>query len=85
MPWQLITAKRAQRQLERLPAKDQRYIMAALAAMRENPFAGDIARLESERATWRRRVGNYRIFFDAYSNEGRVEIVEISRRTSTTY
>ena len=56
-----------------------------MAAMCDNPFVGDVARLKSQPAAWRRRVGNYRIFFDVFPEELRIDIVEISRRTSTTY
>jgi mRNA-degrading endonuclease RelE of RelBE toxin-antitoxin system len=53
--------------------------------MRDNPFSGDILRLTSERAAWRRRVGSYRIFFDVYPDRQHIDVVDISRRTSTTY
>jgi mRNA-degrading endonuclease RelE of RelBE toxin-antitoxin system len=53
--------------------------------MQYNPFSGDIVRLKSERSTWRRRVGSYRIFFDVYPDEQLVDVVDIDRRTSTTY
>ncbi|MBZ5538776.1 MAG: hypothetical protein LAO31_22755 [Acidobacteriia bacterium] len=53
--------------------------------MGTNPFMGDIVRLKGEPKTWRRRVGNYRIFFDVDPIFRIVDIVEITRRTSTTY
>jgi mRNA-degrading endonuclease RelE of RelBE toxin-antitoxin system len=60
--------------------------MAALDAMRIDPFSGDIVRLHAdERAAWRRRVGSYRIFFDVYPDQLIVDVVDIDRRTSTTY
>lgn len=60
--------------------------MAALDAMRTDPFSGDIVRLHAgERAAWRRRVGSYRIFFDVYPDQLLVDVVEIHRRTSKTY
>ena len=85
MTWRLQIARRAQRELQRLPAKDRQRIAAALIEMRENPFSGDIARLRAERTSWRRRVGSYRIFFDVHPEPLVVDVVEIARRTSTTY
>ena len=85
MTWQLRIAKRAQKALERVPAKDQLLIAVALKEMSENPFSGDIARLKNQPAAWRRRVGNYRIFFDVYVDQVLVDVVDIARRTSTTY
>jgi mRNA-degrading endonuclease RelE of RelBE toxin-antitoxin system len=53
--------------------------------MQVDPFGGDIARLENQPASWRRRVGNYRIFFDVHPDQMVVDILRIRRRTSTTY
>jgi mRNA-degrading endonuclease RelE of RelBE toxin-antitoxin system len=53
--------------------------------MQSDPFQGDIARLENQPTSWRRRVGNYRIFFDVYPDQLLVDILRIKRRTSTTY
>jgi mRNA-degrading endonuclease RelE of RelBE toxin-antitoxin system len=51
--------------------------------MQDNPFSGDVVRLTAERSTWRRRVGDYRIFFDVHPEARLVDIVDIARRTST--
>ena len=85
MTWRLKIAKLAEKELERPPVKDQGYITAALAQMQANPFSGDIVRLKNQPATFRRRVGNYRIFFDVHTDTGLVDVVAIKRRTSTTY
>lgn len=85
MGWTLRIAKRAEKALARVPAKSRRLIVAALEEMQRNPFTGDIVRLTSDRSAWRRRVGSYRIFFDVYPDRRQVDVVEIARRTSTTY
>lgn len=85
MSWTLRIAKRAQKEFARAPPKSQRLLRTALEEMRQNPFSGDIARLTSERATWRRRVGAYRIFFDVDPERLLIEVLDISRRTTTTY
>jgi mRNA-degrading endonuclease RelE of RelBE toxin-antitoxin system len=53
--------------------------------MQQNPLSGDITRLTSERSAWRRRCGAYRIFFDVYPDRHHVDVLDIARRTSTTY
>ena len=53
--------------------------------MRQNPFAGDVARLKDQPTSFRRRVGNWRIFFDVNQEFLRVEVTAIERRTTTTY
>lgn len=85
MTWTLTLAKRAQKEFAKAPAKSQRLLRAALEQMQQNPLSGDILPLKSERATWRRRVGAYRIFFDVYPERQHVDVVDIARRTSTTY
>ena len=52
--------------------------------MAENPLAGDIVRLQGS-MTWRRRVGSYRIFFELDFDSHTVDVLDLQRRTSTTY
>ena len=85
MVWALHVAQRAEKAFRKIPAEDQERIAAALMAMRQNPFSGDIARLKGQPATWRRRAGAHRIFFDVYPKRLLIEVLEIQRRTSTTY
>jgi mRNA-degrading endonuclease RelE of RelBE toxin-antitoxin system len=53
--------------------------------MRQDPFSGDIARIHGQPATWRRRVGSYRIFYDLMPERLTIVVLAIERRTSTTY
>lgn len=85
MAWNLIVAKPAQKQAARFPAKDQAKIAAALSGMADDPFDGDVLKLEGEGDRWRRRVGNYRIFFTLDQPAKTVEVSAIVRRSSTTY
>jgi mRNA-degrading endonuclease RelE of RelBE toxin-antitoxin system len=85
MTWIVLVAKPAQKQCARFPAKDQARISLAIAQMAEDPFAGDVLKLEGESNRWRRRVGNYRIFFSLDVARRDVSVSAIVRRTSTTY
>ncbi len=85
MTWTLLFAKRVRKQLERFPVADQKRILAALQSMTEDPLGGDTARLKGQPAAWRRRVGSFRIFFDLYPEQRSIEVVDVRRRTSTTY
>jgi len=85
MTWTIHIAKRAQKEIAKAPAKSQRLLRNALLEMEQSPFSGDILRLASERASWRRRVGAYRIFFDIYPDRKLIDVVDVARRTSTTY
>lgn len=85
MTWTIHIANRAEKQLVRAPAKSRRLLLAALEEMQANPFSGDVKRLKSQQSTWRRRVGAYRIFFDIYPDRHHIDVLDIARRTSTTY
>jgi len=85
MTWTVILARAAQKQLARFPARDQSKIAAAIRAMAEDPFYGDIIKLEGANNRWRRRLGSYRVFFATDTAARTVAVSAIVRRTSTTY
>ena len=85
MTWTILVARPAQKQVLKFPAKDQDRIRAAILAMADDPFTGDVLKLEGESNRWRRRIGNYRIFFSVDPDKRKVGISAIVRRTSTTY
>ncbi len=85
MAWTVNVAKPAQKQVARFPAKDQATIGAAARAMADDPFTGDVLKLEGGGSRWRRRVGSYRIFFNVDTTLKTVDVTAITRRTSTTY
>lgn len=85
MAWNLHITGPAQKEFQKLPARDQARVKDALLAMQQDPFSGDIKRLKGQPAAWRRRVGNYRIVYDLHVEEHRIVVAGILRRTSTTY
>jgi len=85
MSWTINVTRPAKKDLEKLPDKDYERVKIALIAMQIDPWSGDIARLKNQVAGLRRRVGNYRIFYDVYPNRLLIVVVAIKRRTSTTY
>jgi mRNA-degrading endonuclease RelE of RelBE toxin-antitoxin system len=85
MNWNLLVAGPAQKQLRRIPERDRERVKAALLAIEDEPFSGDLVRLRAQPAAWRRRVGSYRIFFDVDYEKRHVVVTAIVRRTSVTY
>jgi mRNA-degrading endonuclease RelE of RelBE toxin-antitoxin system len=83
MHWTLLVAKPAKKDLEKIPDRDQVRIEHALESLQRDPFSGDIKRLRP--SGWRRRVGNYRVFYDLLIEERVIVVTAIKRRTSTTY
>jgi len=84
MEWTVLLAGPARKSLSRVPAADHKRIMAALAEMQQNPFDGDVRKLQGLPG-FRRRVGNWRIFFELHLEERRAVVTAVERRTSTTY
>jgi mRNA interferase RelE/StbE len=84
MIWTIAVGNRAQGNLKRVPVADRERILAALDAMRTNPLSGDVVKLTGQDA-FRRRVGQYRIIFRIDFKAFAVGIVDIARRTTTTY
>lgn len=85
MKWELLLADPARKALKRMPAADRRRVLAALDAMEQDPFGGDLVRLKAQSVAWRRRVGDWRILFDVEPDKRRVLVHDVLRRTSTTY
>lgn len=85
MAWNLQLSGPAQKDFQKLSQRDQERVKAALLAMQENPFQGDIKRLKGQHSAWRRRVGNYRILYDLHTEPQLIIVAGILRRTSTTY
>jgi mRNA-degrading endonuclease RelE of RelBE toxin-antitoxin system len=84
MSFTLHVARRAERNLRRIPSAHRHRIVAALDAMQEDPFAGDVVKLKGTDA-FRRRVGDYRIIFTIDFDHAAVGIIDVLRRTTTTY
>lgn len=68
MEWTVVLTGPARKSLRKIPPADHKRIMAAFDEMRQNPFAGDIRKLQALPG-FRRRVGDWRIFFELYRNE----------------
>ena len=85
MDWQVKIANSAEKNLKKFPKKDRKRIMEVLNELGFNPYNGDIEKMEGEKSSWRRRVGNYRIFYDIYKEIKIISVTNIERRTSSTY
>jgi len=84
MEWTVVLAGPARKALDRIPKPDHKRVLTALAQMQQDPLGGDIRKLQGLPG-FRRRVGNWRIFFEIVPEQRRVVIAAIERRTSTTY
>lgn len=85
MNWELILRKKVKTIVKKFPKKDYEFIVESLREMRNNPYSGDILKLEGEENSWRRRSGAYRIFYNLYLDKKIIHVFRIERRTSKTY
>ncbi len=83
--WRVDTAKKVDKFLQSIPLADHERLISAFDDFVHNPWHGDIVKLKGEPNSWRRRVGNYRIFYTIHQDQHAVWIGEVDRRTTTTY
>ena len=83
--WVVKIRDRAYKELLRFSNKDKERIVAAVNSLSIDPYDGDLEKMRGEVGVWRRRVGNYRIFFEIFPDDRIVYVFSVERRTSTTY
>ncbi len=83
--WGLKIDPRVYKELKGFPKEQHGKLIGAIELLGQNPYAGDIAKVQGERNTWRRRLGAYRIFYEIHQNERLVHVMWVERRTSKTY
>jgi mRNA-degrading endonuclease RelE of RelBE toxin-antitoxin system len=71
--------------LRKSPKNFARWILTVIESLPQNPYAGDIQKMEGEKNVWRRRIGHYRIFYEIIPKEKIVHVFHTERRTSKTY
>jgi len=85
MSWKLKIAKRASKEMKRIPKKDAKRLLFVLEKLTENPYQGDIEKVKGEENVWRRRVGNYRILYEIILKQKYINVFQVRRRTTPTY
>ena len=70
---------------KKIPRADTHRILGAIQSLPDDPYAGDIQKMHGERNVWRRRIGNFRIFYEIILDEKLIHVFSVERRTSTTY
>lgn len=83
--WILQVDNSVDKFLAKIPKKDSLVIFEVMESLPENPFFGDIQKIQGEENSWRRRIRNYRIFYEILPKENLIYVYEVKRRTSNTY
>lgn len=83
--WVLKIDPKVYKVLSKIPKEYAGKILNTIKSFSADPFTGDIEKIKEQENSWRRRIGNYRIFYDIKMKEKIIEVTWIERRTSKTY
>ena len=83
--WDLQIEPVIYKALKRVPRHDAEDILLVIKLLPSDPYFGDIEKMRGEENSWRRRVGNYRIFYKIKNAEKIILVFRLERRTSKTY
>jgi mRNA interferase RelE/StbE len=79
----------ADRDLERLKGRirmhDFERLRNAVRSLAENPRPQGVRKIRGAEKAYRIRVGNYRVVYDVYDSDNLVLILQVARRSETTY
>ncbi len=76
----LRLARRAQRYYERLPTDLAARLDRAFARLQENPFEGDVKRIQGREGVYRLRVGDLRVLYSVNLDKRLIEVAAILPR-----
>lgn len=85
MTWEWKIDPDVRKQILKIPRKNAIRIVEVIEAFGDGPFSGDIEKIKGEDTVWRRRIGNYRIFYEVYTEQKIIHIFKVVRRGSNTY
>jgi mRNA interferase RelE/StbE len=79
----------ADRDLEKLRGRirmqDFERLRNAVRGLAENPRPQRVRKIKGAEKAYRIRVGNYRVVYDVYDSDNLVLILQVARRSETTY
>ena len=79
MPYQVLLKRSAEKELDALPASVRGRIVARLLGLEENPRPVGVTKLQGQ-ASYRLRVGNYRVLYAIDDTDRLVTIYAIGHR-----
>lgn len=83
--WDLQVDPTIYKSLKRVPHRDTERILTAIEKLAQNPYGGDIQKMKGEENVWRRRIGEYRLFYEVVTGQKLIHVFHVERRTSKTY
>jgi len=87
--YRLEVSPAADRDLDRLKQRIRRHdferLRTAIRGLADEPHPHGVRKIKGAERAYRIRVGNYRVVYEIYDNESLVLILQVARRTETTY
>ncbi len=87
--YRLEVSPAADRDLEKLKGRIRRQdferLRDAVAGLAEEPRPQGVRKIKGEERAYRIRTGNYRVVYEVYDNDKLVLILQVVRRSETTY
>jgi len=87
--YRLEVSPTADRDLEKLKGRiirqDFERLRDPVRGLAEEPRPHGVRKIKGEERTYRIRVGSYRVVYEVYDNDNLVLILQVARRSETTY
>jgi len=87
--YRLEVSPAADRDLEKLKGRIRRQdferLRDAVRNLAEEPRPQGVRKIKSAEKAYRIRMGNYRVVYEVYDNDNLVLILQVARRSETTY
>jgi len=87
--YRLEVSSAADRDLEKLKERIRRQdferLRDAVRGLAEEPRPHGVRKIKGEERAYRIRVGSYRVVYEVYDNDNLVLILQVARRSETTY
>lgn len=83
--WALKIDRGVYKDLSKIPKNHGLKILAVIEDLPTDPHFGDIQKIKGEEKLWRRRVGQYRIFYEILAQEKLINVLWVEKRSSNTY
>jgi len=78
--WQIRLSHQVSSYLKRLDRPQKERFLKALDELSDNPFAGDARPIKGRPATFRRRIGRYRLIFTLDYEANIIKVLKLSPR-----
>ena len=70
---------------DRISRQDFERLRKAVGSLAKEPRPQGVRKIKGAEKAYRIRVGNYRVVYDVYDNDNLVLILQVVRRSETTY